>query len=75
MDITFRPNKLIELRRARGLTQTAFAEAVGLSRIGYHNLERGHSVPSASTLIKIARLLEIDPKELFDDLPADANQG
>lgn len=52
------------LRYEKGLTQQELAQASGLSRAGYRNVETGESVPRADTLKAIARALEVPVREL-----------
>lgn len=59
---------LQRLRGMRGLTQEAAAEAAGLSRAAYRNLEAGQSEPRASTLVALAKALRVSPADLL--LPA-----
>jgi len=59
---------LQRLRGMRGLTQEAAAEAAGLSRAAYRNLEAGLSEPRASTLVALAKALGVSPADLL--LPA-----
>jgi Zn-dependent peptidase ImmA (M78 family)/DNA-binding XRE family transcriptional regulator len=59
---------LQRLRGIRGLTQEAAAEAAGLSRAAYRNLEAGLSEPRASTLVALAKALQVSPADLL--LPA-----
>jgi Zn-dependent peptidase ImmA (M78 family)/DNA-binding XRE family transcriptional regulator len=59
---------LQRLRGMRGLTQEAAAEAAGLSRAAYRNLETGLSEPRASTLVALAKALQVSPADLL--LPA-----
>ena len=58
--------KIRTLRRGAELTQEQLAEAVQVSTnfIGY--IERGQRAPSIDTLERIAMVLEIDPKEMFE---------
>src|SRR4026207_1817848 len=48
----------------RGLPQEAAAEAAGLSRAAYRNLEVGLSEPRASTLVALAKAAEGAPADL-----------
>jgi Zn-dependent peptidase ImmA (M78 family)/DNA-binding XRE family transcriptional regulator len=59
---------LQRLRGMRGLTQEAAADAAGLSRAAYRNLETGLSEPRASTLVALAKALRVSPADLL--LPA-----
>ena len=54
--------KLFSLRKQFHLTQSAFADAVGVSRSTVSKWEQGHSTPSYATLRRIAA---------FYDIPAD----
>lgn len=54
----------------RGLTQDAAAEAAGLSRAAYRNLEAGRSEPRASTLLALAKALGVAPADLLLPAPA-----
>jgi putative transcriptional regulator len=58
-------NRLREARAARGLTQAALAEAVGVSRKTVNTVENGVFVPSALLALKIARTLGEPVEALF----------
>lgn len=60
---------LQRLRGLRGLTQEAAAEAAGLSRAAYRNLEVGLSEPRASTLVALAKALGVPPGDLLRPAP------
>lgn len=53
------------VRRSRGLSQPDLASAAHVSTQVVSNLERGTVIPSIDTLCKVARGLEVDPRELF----------
>ena len=53
------------LRYAKGLTQQELADAAGISRDTYRNIESGRSDPKISTLKSIAKALEVDIDDLF----------
>lgn len=55
---------LRRLRAARDLSQGEVAEAAGLSRVGYRNLESGASIPRVETLQALARALQVPVQEL-----------
>jgi len=53
------------IRRSRGLSQPNLAKISDVSSQVVSNLERGTAVPSIDSLCKIAKGLEVDPRELF----------
>ena len=55
------------VRRQRGLTLDELAAATGLTKSYLSKVERGHSTPSISAALKIARTLEVDVARLFSD--------
>ena len=57
-------HNLRRLRSASGLTQQQIAEAAGLSRVGYRNIETGKSVPKVETLQSLAGALEVPIQQL-----------
>ena len=52
-------------RQARGLSQQALAELVGISRQGIIAIEAGRQVPSTVLSLKIARTLQCQIEQLF----------
>lgn len=59
---------LRRLRHASGLTQLQLAEAAGLSRVGYRNIETGKSVPKVETVRALAGALEIPIEKLVSQV-------
>jgi len=62
--------KLIEYRKLRGLTQTGLARCLeGTSRTSITNWEKGTSIPSLKSFVKLCRTLDITPNEFlgFED--------
>ena len=55
---------LRRLRKARGVTQEDLAEAAGITRVAYRNLETGISQPRPETLQSLARSLEVGIQDL-----------
>ena len=55
---------LIRLRKERGLSQEAVAEAVGIRSRTYQNYEYGGRIPPLSTLLALADLSDISLDEL-----------
>lgn len=52
-------------REARGLSQGALAEAIGLSRQSLSAIEAGRAVPSVDVALRLARALDARVEELF----------
>ena len=56
---------IAQKRRECGFSQEQFSEAVGMSRTGYGNIERGTAATSADVLISVCRILKTTPNEVF----------
>ena len=56
---------LLRLRKDKRITQEQLAEAAGLSRGAYRNLEKGRAVPRSDTLRVLSRVLSVPVKELL----------
>ena len=59
--------KIINLRKIRGLTQDEFASAVGVSRQAVYKWESGQSYPEVAKLLEIKILFGISIDDLLDD--------
>jgi transcriptional regulator with XRE-family HTH domain len=57
---------LRRIRRAAGLSQVALSDRCGLHFTEISRLERGVRDPQLTTIVKLARGLEIAPAELLD---------
>ena len=66
MKMTFK-EKLVKLRKMKGLTQDEFASAVGVSRQAVYKWESGQSYPEVAKLIEIKMLLGISIDDLLDE--------
>lgn len=66
----FEPSRLALARDRAGLTQSALAEAVGVSRRMIREYETGRQRPTRSTLANIARALRQD-ELFFEQLPVE----
>ena len=63
------------VRHQRGLSQGDLEKRSGLMRCYISRVENGHTVPSLETLMRIARALDTDLAELFQDgAPVDPAQ-
>ena len=58
-------NRLVQLRKKRGLTQKDIADLVHVNRVTYTNWEKGKREPSFENLVKLADLLEVSLDSLF----------
>lgn len=56
---------LLRIRLDRGETQARIAEAAGMSRVGYRNVESGEAVPRTESLVRIAEALGVGVAELL----------
>ena len=56
--------RLVALRKARGLSQTAVANEIGIALRTYQYYERGEREPQLSTLIRLADFYRIPLDEL-----------
>ncbi|HEY5603196.1 MAG TPA: helix-turn-helix transcriptional regulator [Gammaproteobacteria bacterium] len=62
------PNRLAKIRKSRGLTQQALAEAAGLHISQVRRYKTGSAQPTLEGLIKLARSLHVSLDELvFED--------
>jgi putative molybdopterin biosynthesis protein len=58
-------NRVREVRETRGLSQTAFAASVALSRQSVSAIEGGRALPSVDVALRIARALDCSVESLF----------
>lgn len=61
--------KIRQIRRRKKLTQTEMADALNLSQRAYSKIENDEVQLKVNRLEEIAKLLNIDSKELLPDLP------
>lgn len=64
MDLTVLHANLSRIRSAKGMSQGDLADAAGLSRVGYRNIESGTSAPRVDTLMRVASALGVRLEEL-----------
>jgi transcriptional regulator with XRE-family HTH domain len=60
----FDPQRLLEARRAKGLSHDALGALVGVARPNLIAYEKGRRVPSPARVVAIAEALGVDPLEL-----------
>ncbi len=59
--------KVVRLRKLKGLTQDEFASAVGVSRQAVYKWESGKSYPEVAKLLEIKLLFNISIDDLLDE--------
>ncbi len=59
--------KIVKLRKMKGLTQDEFASAVGVSRQAVYKWESGQSYPEVAKLLEIKLLFDISIDNLLDE--------
>lgn len=64
--MTFK-EKIVRLRKIKGLTQDEFASAVGVSRQAVYKWESGQSYPEVSKLLEMKVLFNISIDDLLDE--------
>lgn len=60
---------LMRLRKLNKLTQQDLADAAGISRVAYRNLEKGNAEPRSSTLQALAKALNASVMDLMTPQP------
>lgn len=60
-------NKLLAIRKRRGMTQSDVAEAAGLSDRTYADIERGDVNTKIETILKICGALQITPDDVLTE--------
>ena len=58
--------RLKELRKSKKLTQSQFAELVGMEDMSISRIENGKRFPQKDNIEKFAKVLECEEKDLFD---------
>lgn len=67
-------NKISEIMRAKGVTNVALAEAVGISKVAISNIVTGKATPSMDKAITIAQYLGVSVEELAGMDPSTPTQ-
>lgn len=68
-------NRLVQMRKERGLSQEALAEKLGVSRQAVSKWERAEASPDTDNLIMIARLYGISLDDLLGHKPNDDEEN
>ncbi|MGN0030360.1 MAG: helix-turn-helix domain-containing protein [Candidatus Gastranaerophilaceae bacterium] len=58
--------RIQELRKRNGIKQEKLAELIGIAPRNMSNIETGRSFPSPENLEKIAKVMDLKVKDLFD---------
>lgn len=61
------PNRLIQFRKAQGLTQQALADAIGMHVNQIKRYEGGSSQPTLDVLVRLAKVLHVSLDTLVFD--------
>lgn len=64
-------NNISEIRKKKGISQTQFANEIGVETSTISRIETGKSDPSAVTLFTIAKCLEVTVDELYTEKTAE----
>lgn len=59
-------DRIVELRKQKGLSQRELGLEVGWDRPNFKKIEKGVTNPTTKTLLRICSALEISMQELFD---------
>jgi len=62
-----------ELRKAKGLSQEAFADLVNIDRAYMGHIERGTHNVTILKVFQISDALKVDPSTLFSGIPYERN--
>ena len=65
---------IAQCRKARGFTQAALAERLGITDRAVSKWETGKSLPDASTMLPLCELLDINVNELLSGKRLDMEQ-
>lgn len=67
--------RLVEFRKARGLTQIQLAQAIGSSQRAISSYETVAEFPPAAVIVQLARALHVSTDELFGLTPIRSANG
>jgi len=59
-------SRIKQLRKARGVSQEALSEKIGMSSKYLSSIERGQENPTLDTFLRLTKALEVDVFELFN---------
>ena len=64
------PEKILALRKARGMSQADLAEKLYVTRQTVSRWERGSAAPDAENLLRLAQVFDVSVDELLGNAPA-----
>lgn len=64
--------KIVALRKSRGLSQEALAQALGVSRQAVSRWEMGSAMPDAANILQLSKLFAVTADYLLNDSDGDA---
>lgn len=67
-------NVVVAARKKKGWSRYKLIAASGHSASQVYAIEKGDNEPTLSTLLWVARALDMDPRELFNDLYIDLEE-
>lgn len=67
--------KLLNLRKEKGLKQEQLANYLGISRVALSNYERGERTPDIEILVKAANIFKVSPNYLLGEGPRNKQNG
>lgn len=59
---------LKKIRTSKNITQTEFAEKLGVDKSFVSNIENGKTNPTLSTITNLAKVLKVSTNELFNNI-------
>src|SRR5215208_7854757 len=65
LDLAILGENLRRIRTAQGKSQGEIADAAGLSRVGYRNIESGAAAPRVDSLLRVAEALDVRLEDLL----------
>lgn len=66
-------NRIVELRKQKGLSQKELGDMLGVSNKAVSKWENGESMPKLSTMLKLAEIMGIDGNEIIGLQPGKMN--
>lgn len=68
-------NSIRRIRLSKRLSQLELSASANMSQSFIANIETGKKEPSAMTLIRIARVLNVSPREFFPEIQNDTTSA